>query len=261
MMMRIPAGLPVGSLALSAWRCSRPRRSPRSRGSTSSGARTCSAASRSAASGPTRSWSARSISPSIRRTRATRSSWTSTRRRRTPRARSSSRPTSTSSSRRIPRAATASCSSTSSTAGNKALLRHVQPGGVGAAIRRPRPISATPTCSSRATRWSWWAGSSTSAKGKGLVGFDAPIATDNGKPITGWVKMWFVSERAGAVVRVRRRRLQHRRVSAARSRQPAVSAHRARGDLRAVAADSARRVAVRAAGERQAVSRPQLDPR
>jgi hypothetical protein len=31
------------------------------------------------------------------------------------------------------------------------------------------------------------------AKGRGLVGFDAPIATDGGKPITGWVKMWFVS--------------------------------------------------------------------
>jgi hypothetical protein len=31
------------------------------------------------------------------------------------------------------------------------------------------------------------------AKGKGLVGFDAPMAMDNGKPITGWVRMWFVS--------------------------------------------------------------------
>ena len=30
-------------------------------------------------------------------------------------------------------------------------------------------------------------------KGKGLVGFDAPIATDGGKPITGWVRMWFLS--------------------------------------------------------------------
>jgi hypothetical protein len=29
-----------------------------------------------------------------------------------------------------------------------------------------------------------------------LVGFDAPVATDNGKPITGWVKMWFVSNEA-----------------------------------------------------------------
>jgi hypothetical protein len=28
---------------------------------------------------------------------------------------------------------------------------------------------------------------------RGLVGFDAPIATDNGKPITGWVRMWFIS--------------------------------------------------------------------
>jgi hypothetical protein len=34
------------------------------------------------------------------------------------------------------------------------------------------------------------------AKGKGLVGFDAPIATDNGKPITGWVRMWFISDKA-----------------------------------------------------------------
>ena len=31
------------------------------------------------------------------------------------------------------------------------------------------------------------------AKGRGLVGFDAPIATDNGTPITGWVRMWFIS--------------------------------------------------------------------
>jgi hypothetical protein len=31
------------------------------------------------------------------------------------------------------------------------------------------------------------------AKGRGLVGFDAPIATENGTPITGWVRMWFVS--------------------------------------------------------------------
>jgi alpha/beta hydrolase family protein len=29
--------------------------------------------------------------------------------------------------------------------------------------------------------------------GKGLVGFDPPIATDGGKPITGWVRMWFLS--------------------------------------------------------------------
>jgi hypothetical protein len=33
------------------------------------------------------------------------------------------------------------------------------------------------------------------AKGKGLVGFDAPIATDNGNPLTGWVKMWFISDK------------------------------------------------------------------
>jgi hypothetical protein len=31
------------------------------------------------------------------------------------------------------------------------------------------------------------------AKGKGLVGAEVPIATDNGKAITGWVKMWFIS--------------------------------------------------------------------
>jgi hypothetical protein len=31
------------------------------------------------------------------------------------------------------------------------------------------------------------------AKGRGLVGADLPIATDNGAPIAGWVKMWFVS--------------------------------------------------------------------
>lgn len=31
------------------------------------------------------------------------------------------------------------------------------------------------------------------AKGRGLVGTDLPIATDNGKAITGWVRMWFIS--------------------------------------------------------------------
>ena len=31
------------------------------------------------------------------------------------------------------------------------------------------------------------------AKGRGLVGADLPIATENGSPITGWVKMWFIS--------------------------------------------------------------------
>ncbi|PYR24482.1 MAG: hypothetical protein DMF92_22590, partial [Acidobacteria bacterium] len=33
------------------------------------------------------------------------------------------------------------------------------------------------------------------AKGRGLVGLNAPIATDNGKPITGWVRMWFISDK------------------------------------------------------------------
>ena len=33
-------------------------------------------------------------------------------------------------------------------------------------------------------------------EGKGLVGFEAPIATDKGKPITGWVRMWFLSNQA-----------------------------------------------------------------
>ena len=33
-------------------------------------------------------------------------------------------------------------------------------------------------------------------EGKGLVGFDAPIATDKGKPLTGWVRMWFLSNQA-----------------------------------------------------------------
>jgi hypothetical protein len=31
------------------------------------------------------------------------------------------------------------------------------------------------------------------AKGRGLVGTEVPVATDNGKTITGWVKMWFIS--------------------------------------------------------------------
>lgn len=31
--------------------------------------------------------------------------------------------------------------------------------------------------------------------GRDLVGFDAPIATDNGRPITGWVKMWFIPDK------------------------------------------------------------------
>jgi alpha/beta hydrolase family protein len=30
---------------------------------------------------------------------------------------------------------------------------------------------------------------------RGLVGMQAPIATDNGKPITGWVKMWFIPDK------------------------------------------------------------------
>ena len=33
------------------------------------------------------------------------------------------------------------------------------------------------------------------AKGRGLVGMEAPIATDNGKAITGWVRMWFIPEK------------------------------------------------------------------
>jgi len=33
-------------------------------------------------------------------------------------------------------------------------------------------------------------------EGKGLVGFDAPIATDKGKPITGWVRMSFLASQA-----------------------------------------------------------------
>ena len=31
--------------------------------------------------------------------------------------------------------------------------------------------------------------------GKGQIGFKAPIATDNGKPISGWVRMWFVPDK------------------------------------------------------------------
>jgi alpha/beta hydrolase family protein len=29
-------------------------------------------------------------------------------------------------------------------------------------------------------------------KGKNLIGFDVPVATDNGRPITGWVNPWFI---------------------------------------------------------------------
>jgi hypothetical protein len=29
-------------------------------------------------------------------------------------------------------------------------------------------------------------------KGKNLIGFDAPVATDHGQPITGWVNPWFI---------------------------------------------------------------------
>jgi hypothetical protein len=32
-------------------------------------------------------------------------------------------------------------------------------------------------------------------EGQGLVGFQAPMATDKGNPITGWVKMWFVADK------------------------------------------------------------------
>ena len=77
------------------------------------------------------------------------------------------------------------------------------------------------------------------AKGRGLVAADVPIATDNGKAITGWVKMWFISNEPVMSVRVRDR-LQHVRVSAARSERPAVSAHGARRNFRAAAAHSAR---------------------
>ncbi|MFH1575290.1 MAG: alpha/beta hydrolase domain-containing protein, partial [Acidobacteriota bacterium] len=34
------------------------------------------------------------------------------------------------------------------------------------------------------------------ADGNGLVGFDPPIATENGKPITGWVRAWFIPTEA-----------------------------------------------------------------
>jgi hypothetical protein len=34
------------------------------------------------------------------------------------------------------------------------------------------------------------------AKGKNLVGLQAPIATDNGQPITGWVSPWFIPDKA-----------------------------------------------------------------
>jgi hypothetical protein len=38
------------------------------------------------------------------------------------------------------------------------------------------------------------------AMGKGLIGFKAPIATDNGAPIKGWVRMPFISDRPVAAV-------------------------------------------------------------
>ena len=50
------------------------------------------------------------------------------------------------------------------------------------------------------------------APGKGLVGFSAPIATENGAPIKGWVRMPFISDKAVASVLVQRR-LQHGHVS------------------------------------------------
>ena len=34
------------------------------------------------------------------------------------------------------------------------------------------------------------------AKDKNLIGFDAPIATDNGQPITGWISPWFIPRQA-----------------------------------------------------------------
>jgi hypothetical protein len=30
---------------------------------------------------------------------------------------------------------------------------------------------------------------------RGLVGLNAPVATDNGRPLTGWVRMWFIPEK------------------------------------------------------------------
>ena len=38
------------------------------------------------------------------------------------------------------------------------------------------------------------------AKGRNLVGADLPIATDNGKEITGWVKMWFIPNQASLAI-------------------------------------------------------------
>ena len=117
------------------------------------------------------------------------------------------------------------------------------------------------TCCARATR-SWrWAGSSTSAEGKGLVGFDAPMATDKRQ----------ADHRLGADVVPLERRPSPSFEYAATSyntsayppldlEQRAVSAHRARGDLRPGAADPARRMAVRPSRERHDRSRPQLDP-
>jgi hypothetical protein len=32
-------------------------------------------------------------------------------------------------------------------------------------------------------------------KGKNRIGFDAPVATDNGRPITGWVNPWFIPDK------------------------------------------------------------------
>ena len=134
----------------------------------------------------------RPTSRSTRRIRAIRSSPISTWPRGTATGRSSSRPISSFSNPRTPRAATASSSSTSSTAEDSACsarsATHRAP-----TTRQTKRTSATPRCSFRASRSSRSAGSSTCPRT--LIGLDAPIPTNNGQPIKGWVREWFILDK------------------------------------------------------------------
>ena len=52
------------------------------------------------------------------------------------------------------------------------------------------------------------------AKDKNLIGLQAPIATDNGQPITGWISPWFIPDKSSESLRIYDR-IQHGCISAA----------------------------------------------
>jgi hypothetical protein len=89
------------------------------------------------------------------------------------------------------------------------------------------------------------------APGKGQVGFSAPVATENGAPIKGWVRMPFLSDKSALSI-------QYGAGYNTSSYLPVsgLSADSARGHVRSRAAHSAKRMAVRARRERRRRSGP-----